>query len=308
MKSDTLTVTGADGIELHTYRWLPDRKAPKAIVQISHGMTEHAGRYERFAKVLTKAGYGVYAHDQRGHGRTASDEDHGYVGDAGGFNLLVEDMGAVTRTIRSEYPDLPVILFGHSMGSVLGRIYAARHIEPIDALILTGTVGDRGPLALVGRGLAFVQSAIFGRRHRSQLFDALAVGPNNAAFKPARTKFDYLSRDEDEVDAYIADPLCGNVFTAGFYWDMLGGWAEAVKAETAAAVDNDLPILLFSGDQDPLGDNGKAVVATADQYRAGGSTDLTCKLYPEGRHEMLNETNRDDVMADVVHWLNRRFG
>jgi alpha-beta hydrolase superfamily lysophospholipase len=310
MKSDTLTVRGADGIELHTYRWLPsgrDRKL-RAIVQVSHGMAEHAGRYERFAKALTKAGYGVYANDHRGHGLTASTQDHGYLADNGGFDLVVEDMGAVTRAIRSEHPDLPVILFGHSMGSFLARLYAARHVAPIDALILSGTAGDPGPLGLVGRGLAAAQARLRGKRHPSGLLDNLAFGQNNNAFKPARTEFDWLSRDEAEVDAYVADPLCGNVFTAGFYQDLLAGLAEAVKPETAASVSNDLPILLFSGDQDPVGDNGKAVVATADQYRTGGSDDLTCKLYPEGRHEMLNEINRDDVMADIVHWLNGRFG
>lgn len=309
MKSDTLNVTGADGIELHTYRWLPsgrDRKL-RAIVQISHGMAEHAGRYERFARALTKAGYGVYANDHRGHGHTASGEDHGYLADRGGFDLLVEDMGAVTRAIRAEYPDLPIILFGHSMGSLLARLYAARHVAPIDALILSGTAGDPGPLGLVGRGLAAVQGRIQGKRHISGLLDTLVFGQYNSAFKPARTESDWLSRDEAEVDAYVADPLCGNVFTAGFYQDLLGGVAEVVKPETAASVHNDLPILLFGGDQDPVGDNGKGVVATADQYRTGGSTDLTCKLYPEGRHEMLNEINRDDVMADIVHWLNRRF-
>lgn len=307
MQSDTQTLTAADGTELHLYRWSPEDRAPKAIVQIAHGMAEHAGRYDRFAHALTEAGYVVYANDHRGHGQTNPDgADHGYFAKGNGFDVVVNDMGLVARLARGEHPDVPLFLFGHSMGSFLSRAFAARRVEPIDGLILSGTAGDPGPLAGIGRTLAGLQAKLRGPRHRSGLMDTIVFSQNNSQFKPARTKFDWLSRDPEEVDAYINDPLCGNVFSAGFYQDLLGGLSEVVTDDNAAKVPNNIPILVLSGDRDPVGDNGKGPQATADQYSKGGSTDVTLNLYPEGRHEMLNETNRDEVTVDIITWLDTR--
>lgn len=307
MESSTLAVSAADGSSLHTYRWLP-AVPPRAVVQLAHGMAEHAARYERFAEALTGAGYAVYANDHRGHGRTASTTDHGYFADVDGFATVVDDLRAVTDVAQAEHPGVPVVLFGHSMGSFLSRAYAAEHGTRLAGLILSGTAGDPGRLVVVGRGLARLQARLRGRRHPSGLMDRLTFGQYNAGFKPNRTDFDWLSRDDAEVDKYIADPLCGNVFSAAFYADLLGGLQQVNRPSAYAAVPADLPILVFAGEQDPLGDGGgKGPREVADRYRAAGVDDVTTTIYPDARHEMLNETNRDAVVADVLAWLDERL-
>ena len=300
----TTTVTTADGTPLHTYIWEP-AGAPKAIVQIAHGMAEHAARYDRFAEALTAAGYVVYAEDHRGHGQTHPvGPDHGYFADEDGFHTVVEDLHEVTELARDEHPDVPVFLFGHSMGSFLARAYAAAYGGELAGLILSGTAGDQGLLGKAGAAIAAVESRIRGRRAVSPMLDNLSFGAYGKAFKPNRTKFDWLSRDPEEVDKYVADPLCGNVFTAGFYADLLGGLAYIHDPKTSAKVPKDLPIHLLAGAMDPVGANSKGVEQVAGQYRKAGVQEVTTRFYVDGRHEMLNETNRDEVTADVIAWLD----
>lgn len=306
MESSTLAISAADGTSLNTYRWLPDGP-PRAIVQIAHGMAEHAARYARFAEALTGAGYAVYANDHRGHGGTGSRDDHGYFADRDGFATVVGDLGSVTEFAQAEHPGLPVVLIGHSMGSFLSRAYAAQHGSRLAGLVLSGTAGDPGPLAAVGKRVAATQARLRGRRHTSTLMDKLTFGQYNNAFKPNRTDFDWLSRDDAEVDAYVADPLSGNVFTAGFYSDLIGGLQQVNRQAAFTAVPTDLPILVISGDRDPVGDDGKGPRQVADRYSAAGVTDVTAVIYPEGRHEMLNETNRDEVVAGILDWLDTRL-
>lgn len=304
MQSSSFSLTATDGTLLHVNRWLPDGAA-KAVVQIAHGMAEHSDRYARFAERLTDAGYAVYAHDHRGHGGTArAVDDEGYFADRDGFDTVVEDMHVVSGKAREEQPGLPFFLFGHSMGSFLSRSYAARFGAELDGLVLSGTAGDPGLLGKVGQGIAAIEARLRGRRHQSPLLDKLSFGQYNAAFKPNRTKFDWLSRDEAEVDKYVADPRCGTVFTSGFFVDLLGGLAAVNADATVARVPKDLPIHLMSGAMDPVGRNGKGVQAVADQYVRLGVTDVSLRLWPDGRHEMLNETNRDEVMDELVGWLD----
>ncbi|MGB7817812.1 MAG: alpha/beta hydrolase [Ornithinibacter sp.] len=303
MQSTTTTVTTADQTSLYIHRWLPEGR-PKAVVQVAHGMAEHSARYARLAEALTAAGYAVYAHDHRGHGATASKADHGYFADSGGWDTVVADLRAVTRLAQEENPALPVFLLGHSMGSFLARSYVIEDSRDLAGVVLSGTGGDPGALGKVGLGLAKAESRLRGGRHVSPMLDKLTFGKFNAAFKPNRTEFDWLSRDDAEVDAYIADDLCGNVFTSGFFVDLFGGVASINNARNVARVRRDLPVLLIAGDKDPVGDNGKGPRAVADQYRKAGLTDVTCTLYPGARHEIFNETNRDEVTADVVAWLD----
>jgi alpha-beta hydrolase superfamily lysophospholipase len=306
MESTTLAVSAADGTSLHTRRWLPDG-LPRGIVQIAHGMAEHAARYERFAEALTGAGYAVYANDHRGHGQTASTADHGYFADHEGFTTVVTDLSTVSEFAQAEHPGVPLVLFGHSMGSFLSRAYAAQHGDRLAGLVLSGTGGDPGRLAAMGKGVASVQARLRGRRHPSRLMDKLTFGQYNAKFKPNRTDFDWLSRDESEVDKYIADPLCGNLFSAGFFADLLGGVQQVNGRAAFAAVPRDLPILIVSGELDPVGDNGKGPREVGDKYRSAGVGDVTTIVYPQARHELLNETNRDEVTADVLAWLDERL-
>ncbi|KGN35475.1 alpha/beta hydrolase [Knoellia aerolata] len=306
MQSSTLAISAADGTPLHTYRWLPDGP-PRAVVQIAHGMAEHAARYERFAQALTDAGYAVYANDHRGHGQTSGPDAHGYFADRDGWDTVVADMGAVTEFAQAEHPGVPVVLFGHSMGSFLSRSYAARHGARLAGLVLSGTAGDPGRLAAVGRRVAGAQARLRGRKHLSGLMNTLTFGQYNSAFKPNRTEFDWLSRDEAEVDKYIADPLCGNVFTTSFYADLLGGLQQINRPAAYAAVPRDLPVLVVSGSLDPLSANGKGPREVAEAYRSAGVSDVTMTIYPDARHELLNETNRDEVTADVLAWLDERL-
>ncbi|MEI2774700.1 MAG: alpha/beta hydrolase [Tetrasphaera sp.] len=304
MQSETFTTMAADGTPLHTFRWVPQRQA-KAIVQIAHGMAEHAARYERFAAALTAAGYAVYANDHRGHGGTHPvGRGHGYFADRDGFATVVDDMRAVTEVARAENPDLPVFLFGHSMGSFLARAYAARFGSELAGLVLSGTAGDQGVLGKVGLGLALAEARVRGRHHVSPLLDSMSFGQYGKAFKPTRTKFDWLSRDEAEVDKYVADPLCGNVFTAGFFVDLIRGLNHIHDPATTAKVPADLPIHLMAGSMDPVGAQTKGVDQVAAQYRKAGVAQVTTRYYLGGRHELLNETNRDEVTADLIGWLD----
>ncbi len=303
MRSESFTLTSHDGTELFVRRWLPDDE-PSAVVQVAHGMAEHSGRYERFAQALTDAGYAVYADDHRGHGQTTGEV--GFFAETGGWGKVVEDLASVTQRIREEAPECPVVLFGHSMGSFMARAYAARHGRDLAGLVVCGTAGDPGLLGKVGAGVAALECRVRGARHTSTLMNTLTFGQYNAQFKPKRTDFDWLSRDDAEVDKYIADPQCGAVFTAGFFRDLLHGLQQIQRDDLVAEMPKDLPVLMISGTKDPVGGkDADGVQAVAAQLRRCGVQDVTLKLYSGARHELLNETNRDEVTADVLVWLGR---
>jgi alpha-beta hydrolase superfamily lysophospholipase len=309
MHSDTFTFRTDDGMEIFTYRWLPPSDAPvRAVVQIAHGMAEHAGRYARLAEALCASGHAVYANDHRGHGRTAGDPARvGYFADQNGWFKVAGDLRQLTARIRERHPGLPVFLLGHSMGSFLVRTAIIQDAEGIAGAILSGTGGDPGLLGAVGRVLARAIGAAKGRRRPSPLLNALSFGGFNKAFSPARTAFDWLSRDAAEVDRYMADPFCGGVFSAGFFADLLAGLAWINRPAHIARVPRDLPIYLFSGAMDPVGGNTHGVRRVAEAYRRAGILDVTLRFYDGGRHEMLNEINRAEVVQDLVDWLDQRM-
>ena len=302
MQSTTTTVTSQDGTSLFTHRWLPDGEV-RGVVQIVHGQAEHSARYARLAGALTGAGFAVYAHDHRGHGRTAGDADRCYLADDDGWESLVEDARAVTATIREEHPDAPLFLLGHSMGSVAAREYVIGGSDELAGLVLSGSVADPGLLGLAGLQVARLEARLRGRRHVSPLLNTLSFGQYNSAFKPNRTDFDWLSRDEAEVDAYVADAWCGEVMTAGYWADFLPGLRAVNDPARIARVRPDLPVLLLAGDKDPVGAGGKGPRATREQYAQAGVHDVTCTVYPGARHEIFNETNREEVTADLLAWL-----
>ena len=311
MTGETLVVTATDGAEIVCYRWQP--ATPKAAVLIAHGLAEHAARYERLATRLVGAGYAVYAPDHRGHGRTAERAEQagdpqafGTFAARDGWATVVADLHAVAGQIRAEHPLAPLFLLGHSMGSFLARGYAIAHGEELTGLVLSGTGADPGPLGMVGRVLSVVEGRVRGRGARSPLLDKLSFGQFNAAFKPNRTGYDWLSRDEAEVDKYVADPWCGFISSAGLFSDLLGGLAAVNNDANVAKVPKTLPVLLISGQVDPVGGE-KAVNAVADQFRRAGLIDVTATVYPQARHEIFNETNRDEVAEDVVGWLDSRL-
>ncbi len=286
--------------ECFSMLWLPDAK-PRAIVQIAHGMAEHIGRYAPFAEYLSSNGFAVIANDHAGHGKSADISIKGYFGEQNGWASVVADMKALHDHASALWPEIPYILFGHSMGSFLARSYVASYPEDISALILSGTAG-KNPAAGLGSMVAKYEKKRNGNRKPSKLLDNLSFGSYNKPFLPSRTAFDWLSRDNDQVDRYIEDPLCGFVFTAEGFSELLCGIREISSVSWAKKVPN-VPIYLFSGDSDPVGNNGKGVKQVAKWLRDTGHT-VTVKLYPEGRHEMLNEINRTEVYQDVLRFLS----
>lgn len=303
----TFTMTDPHGTELHVYKWLPDPGTSiKAVLQIAHGMCETAERYARFASAVTQAGIAVYAPDQRGHGLTAGSIER--LGDIGenGFQLMVEDLVQLSRMVRVNHPEVPLFLMGHSMGSFLVQKMMMTKSEGFDGFILSGTNGPRGMLQ-AGKVLSSIQRSLQGDTHRSLMMNAMVFGGFNRSFSPSRTRFDWLSRDPDEVDRYIEDPFCGAICTTTFFRGFFGLLQEIQQPAKYEGIPKNKPVYLFSGERDPVGMNGKGVRRLESVYRKLGVSDVECQLYPEGRHEMLNEINRDEVTADVLDWLERHI-
>ena len=277
---------------------------PRGIIVISHGMAEHASRYARFAASAVEEGYAVLAGDHRGHGATAAPGGFGFVAEKGGWERVVADMGTVLDAARRAWPDVPVFLMGHSWGSFLARDLAARRGGDLAGLILLGTGSGVGALTRPATAICAGESRLRGPRHPSRLLNALAFGPYQRHFAPNRTEADWISRDAKEVDRYVADPWCGFVCTSSFFRDLVAGQGAVNTASHAAAVPAELPMLLASGDRDPVGAMGRGVQRAATLYRRAGVREVSVLLYPGGRHELLNETNRDQVTGDILTWID----
>jgi alpha-beta hydrolase superfamily lysophospholipase len=306
MTSSSFYLYGKDGKQLYALKWEGEEK-PRALLQIAHGMAEHIGRYDDFAEFLVTRGIYVYGNDHRGHGHTAtSQEDRGYYDDENGFETVVHDMKELTEIIKHDYPDVPVFLLGHSMGSFLSRRYIQLYGEELAGVIFTGTGGHPGFLGKIGHYLAVREARRQGRRKPSSRLNALTFGSYNKAFKPNLTDFDWLSRDEREVEKYIQDPLCGAVFTAGFFEDFLKGLLSLYDQDDQ--IPKQLPVYFVSGDQDPVGKNTKGVLQSSLQLQTAGLKDVSCKFYPEARHEILNETNKQEVYEDILEWITSHDG
>jgi len=303
---EKFTFTASDGYEIFCRRWMPEAATPiRGTMMISHGMAEHSQRYDSFARALTGQGLVVYAHDHRGHGHTAGNKENlGLFAEENGWNQVVDDIKTLSDRIRSNHPDLPLFLFGHSMGSFLGRDFMARYGDRLRGAILSGTAAHPGVSGKMGRLLAKALGRIKGVTSPSPLLDKLSFGNYAKAFAPGRTAFDWLSRDPDQVDRYVQDPLCGFICKAGFFVDLISGVIRVNRADHFAGIRKDLPMLLISGSMDPVGGFGKGVQKVYDAYQRAGIRDLTLTLYDQGRHELLNETNRDQVTADVIQWIN----
>ncbi|NLI61478.1 MAG: alpha/beta hydrolase [Clostridiales bacterium] len=306
MDYNRLNFTAQDGTIINVYKWGPQKDVPgRGIVQISHGMAEWAHRYDSFAKALNQAGYTVYANDHRGHGLTAPCiEDIGYIPNDDGFTHMVKDMYELNEFIRKDHLNLPIVLFGHSMGSFLSQRFIQLYGENIQGLILSGSNGKQGPVINLGIMLAYIEMKLKGRKHKSRLLNKLTFDSYNRPFAPNRTNFDWLSRDDRQVDLYIDDPYCGGVFTASFFYDFLKGLQLITRKRNLKAIPKDLPIFIFSGSMDPVGLFGKGVERLVDMYQSMGMTNLSYKIYPGGRHEMLNELNKEKVIEDIIVWMS----
>jgi alpha-beta hydrolase superfamily lysophospholipase len=285
MPESTFTVPGRGDVALFVRHW-PASGAVRAVVQISHGLGEHSGRYARLAAALGAAGFEVYAHDHRGHGRSVrSATEFGHFG-PDGWNALVADLVTMGEAIDARSGGAARVLLGHSMGSFALQQYLLDHSTEIAAAVLTGTSAV---------------DALFGRLDTDASLDRM---PENESFE-GRTDFDWLSRDADEVDRYIADPACGFSTDAAALADMAGAATRPVDSDALRGIRADLPILLMSGSADPLSGAMALVELVGQRYRDAGVRDVTVLGYPDARHEVFNETNRDEVTADLIHWLER---
>lgn len=294
-----------DAKEIKCYKWEAKGEA-KGIIQISHGMTEYACRYDYFANKLTEHGFIVYAHDHRGHGETSKhDEERGYIADSEGFDMLVENVKELTDIIKKENNGLPLILFGHSMGSFVSQRYIELYGKELDGVILSGTNGRPDNITKLGILISKAEMIIRGRKAKSKLMDKLSFGDFNKNFKPNRTNYDWLCSVDEEVDKYIESDYCGFICTTSYYYDLIRGLWKINRKENLELIPKDLPVLIFAGDKDPVGDFGKGIKRLYECYKELGIYDLKYKLYKDGRHEMLNESNKDEVILDILHWSNR---
>ena len=277
---------------------------PKGVIQIVHGMSEYIERYDALARYLVKRGFVVCGENHIGHGNTTSSPDeYGHMPVYGGKDILLADVHTLRLMAADCFPDAPYIMYGHSMGSFITRCYIARHGEGLAACVLTGTGNVAPMLSKAGATLARLIAAVRGETFRSKLIDNMGAGAYGKQIKDARTNLDWLSTDPAVVDAYIADPQCGFMFTVGGYSTLLDLTAECVTPECAANVPKDLPILLAAGDGDPVGDMGKGVEAAAQLLRDAGVRTVDLKLYEGMRHEIHNENGHEGVFDDIASWI-----
>lgn len=314
-KFSEFTFPSSDGIHrISASLWLPDEGQPKAVVQIVHGVAEYVNRYDRLARFLADHGYAVCGDDHLGHGRTAmqdskfgffADSRLGWHGQDDGWTLVVADERTLRQQMGERFPGVPYFLLGHSMGSFMTRTYLCRYPGEISGAILSGTGQEPAFTVAAGKLLAGLIGLFRGSDYSSTFVNGLALGAYNKQFAPNRTTADWISRDEAEVDKYIADPMCQFIPTVGMYRDMFSGLQYISDKRALSQMDPDTPVYLYSGDKDPVGSNGAGVKKVWNYFKTHGTKDLSLKLYEGGRHEMHNELNRDEVFSDVLDWLER---
>lgn len=291
--------------KLHAVRYMPDSDTDiRCVVQIVHGMAEYIERYEEFAEFLTERGCVVTGEDHMGHGKSVGKSGkYGYFCEQDPATVLVRDVHRLKKTTQALYPEVPYIIMGHSMGSFITRNYMFRYGTGISAAVIMGTGMQSPALLKVSKAAAGVQKLFCGPKHVSGLIDKLAFGSYNKRIRNLATSFDWLSRDAERVDKYISDPLCGFVFTVNGFSTLFELISRLNKQENLERIPSALPVLMVSGDADPVGDYGKGVQKAYESLQNAGLENITLKLYEGGRHELLNETNRDEVMQDVFRWI-----
>lgn len=302
MQQVSFIINCADGHAMPVYGWLPDNE-PIAVLHIAHGMAEYAERYAGIASFFVEQGIAVYAHDQRGHGKAVpSIKDQG-ITPPGWFYKQVNDINLCITHHRESNTGKKIFLLGHSMGSFLAQRYFQLYGNNVDGLILSASNGKEDPLMGFGIATAWLQMTLFGNRHKSNLIDSLSFGQFNKKFKPNRTDADWLSRDNEQVDQYVADKQCGFVCTASFYYYFFKGIKDAFADKNIKNIPSHIPVYAFAGDKDPVGLNGKGFLRLVERWKAAGVQDFTYDLYKDGRHEMMNEINREEVIGNVTAFI-----
>lgn len=304
------TFLSTDGkTQLHGMRWEPEGGSVRSVLQICHGVAEHIARYDAFARYLNGLGIAVVGHDHLGHGLSLPEGGTPvYFGESNTWNTVVDDIYVLHQRIRLWYPDVPLCIMGHSMGSFLTRTYLIRYPGTVKAAIIMGTGWQ--PKAVIAGGMAVAKAvgAVVGENGTSDLVTNLAFGAYNKLFAPNRTSCDWLSADEGNVDAYMADPLCGADATVGLFRQMLSGIRFNQKLSNLRQMDPRIPVLFVAGEKDPVGDCGNGVRRTYQEFRRAGVQDCTLKLYPGLRHEILNEkAQQQQIFEDIGQWLTSKL-
>lgn len=300
MQAPTELLDTPDGQPIPLREWSVEN--PRAVVHISHGMAEHCGRYEPLARELNKAGIAVFAHDHRGHGLNPG-RRLGHYADEDGWRKVTEDLNRVYEHVKRRHPDLPVFLLAHSMGSFIAMGFLQNHQTAYRGIILSGS-DYTPPLKFVAAlPIAKAEKLILGAASRAPVMSFLSFGSFNKGIKPPQTRYDWLSRDPDEVAKYLKDPYCGFDCTNQLWVDLLGGLSTIYQSANMRKLPH-CPFYLFAGSQDPVGRYGTGVKALQKQLSKAGIPEVTMRLYPDGRHEMVNEMNRDEVVQDLINWLD----
>lgn len=279
-----------------------DVSTPKGIFQIFHGMAEHSGRYDAFARYLNSNGFIVYTNDHRGHGITDIN-DLGYIG-KDGFNKIVEDEHILTNIIKEKHIHLPIFIFAHSFGSFIGQEYMIKHGSEISGIVLSGSALRKGLDVHGGIILSFIEKSLFGEHKKSPLLNFLSFYNYNKKIKNSNSKFDWLTKDSVEIQKYERDPQCGNVATSGFYYYFLKGLTKLYDKNRLELIPKQLPIFIISGEDDPVGNYGIWVKNLYTLYKDVNLTNVNMKLYAGNRHELINELNSNVVFNDISYWLN----
>lgn len=293
--------------KIHARMCVPDAE-PRAIVQIIHGIAEYIDRYDEFMSFLADNGIIAVGTDHLGHGKSIeSEEQTGFFAYDNGWDYAVRDEEVLRLAMHENYPELPIIVFGHSMGSFMARTLLIRYPDAFNAAIISGT-GNQGA-ALVNGGLFMgnLVTGLKGAHHYSKFLNNLAFGSYNKIYDNPKTEYDWLSRDEANVQKYIDDPLCGFIPSCSLFRDMMTGVKFITNKKNLTAMNKDMPVYFMSGDMDPVGECGKGVQKAYNNFIEAGMKDVSIKLYPGGRHEMLNEINKDEVYTDILAWLGNKI-
>lgn len=293
--------------KIYACKCLPDGE-PRAVIQIAHGVGDYTGRYREFMEYMADKGFVVAGNDHLGHGKNITSEaDIGFFADEDGWNHVVKDMYALRNILRDEYHDVPYILLGHSMGSFLARTYAIKYPNKYDALILSGT-GHMSP-AVTTAGYLLCKAAVkkYGPRKEAKFLNDIAFGAYNKKIKNPKTPFDWVCSDDQVVRKYVLDPLCGFICKTSLYRDMMGGIRFITNQKNIDKMNKQPPVYFFAGEEDPVGEYGAGIERAYDAFCKAGIKDVYMKLYPGGRHEMLNEPNRLQVYEDILQWIEMRL-
>lgn len=294
--------------EIHTIEWKPEGEV-RAVLQICHGMVEYIRRYDEFARFLCGKGYYVVGNDHLGHGKSIqAKSEYGFFNEKYGNACVLGDMHTLRQRTEKKYPGVPYFMLGHSMGSSLLRQYIQMYGNGLSGAVLMGTVADHKKAALLfGKRLCRVMAAFRGWHYRSRMVDKLVLGAYNKKFKPARTRADWITSDNENLDMYVSDPLCSFMSTVNAYYNVFSGMIGIQRKESVYMIPKGLPVLFLSGADDPVGEFGKGVRKIYEKYRAAGIQDVTLRLYTGDRHELLNETDREQVYKDLLGWFEKHI-